>query len=41
LLYPTLRRSSSCSASKYNVYAELSVMPMFRMAAQVSGVIAA
>jgi len=36
-----LRNVSSFSDSKYSVYAELSVMPMFRMAAQVSGVIAA
>jgi len=30
-----------CRRRHNSVYAELSVMPMFRMAAQVSGVIAA
>jgi hypothetical protein len=38
---PDSRNPSPASISKYSVYAELSVMPMFRMAAQVSGVIAA
>jgi hypothetical protein len=36
---PGSRNPSAVSISKYSVYADLSVMPMFPMAAQVGGVV--